>query len=118
MRLDGVVKKGWGHENIVISNDLYCGKFMHFNEDAEFSMHFHAKKHETWYVMEGLFEVHWIDTKTAKKNVKVLGKGKTWVNEPLVPHQIKCIKAGYILEVSTPDSVEDNYRVAPGDSQK
>jgi len=28
-----------------------------------------------------------------------------------------CQEEGTIIEVSTPDSVEDNYRVAPGDSQ-
>ena len=117
-RLSGKVKKGWGHEEIFITNDKYCGKFMHFKEGAKFSMHFHAQKHETWYVMEGLFEVIWIDTKTAKKNIEILGKEQTWTNEPLVPHQVHCIKEGYILEISTPDSVEDNYRVAPGDSQK
>jgi hypothetical protein len=33
-------------------------------------------------------------------------------------HQLHCITEGTILEVSTPDSVEDNYRVMPGDSQK
>jgi hypothetical protein len=36
---------------------------------------------------------------------------------PLHPHQVICIEAGTILEVSTPDSVEDNYRISPGDSQ-
>jgi hypothetical protein len=42
----------------------------------------------------------------------------TWNNPPLVPHQIECVEEGTIIEVSTPDSVEDNYRVEKGDSQK
>lgn len=117
-RLEGKVPKGWGSEEIFVTNDKYCGKFMHFNKDSKFSMHFHAQKQETWYVMSGLFELHWIDTKTAGKNVKILGKGDTWTNMPLVPHQLRCLNPGTILEVSTPDSVEDNYRVLPGDSQK
>jgi len=29
-----------------------------------------------------------------------------------------CVQEGMIVEVSTPDSVEDNYRVGKGDSQK
>jgi hypothetical protein len=41
-----------------------------------------------------------------------------WRNEPLEPHQLICLEEGTIIEVSTPDSVEDNYRVMPGDSQK
>jgi hypothetical protein len=33
-------------------------------------------------------------------------------------HQLVCVEQGTIIEVSTPDSVEDNYRVGKGDSQK
>jgi hypothetical protein len=40
-----------------------------------------------------------------------------WRNQPLFPHQLICIEEGSIIEVSTPDSVEDNYRILPGDSQ-
>jgi hypothetical protein len=35
-----------------------------------------------------------------------------------LPHQLHCLEEGTIIEVSTPDSVEDNYRVRPGDSQR
>ena len=117
-RLDGYVQKGWGHENIWITNDKYCSKFMVFNEGAKFSMHFHAVKEETWCVLDGEFKVLYINTKDASIGEKLLSKGDTWHNEPLMPHQLICIKSGTILEVSTPDSVEDNYRVFPGDSQK
>jgi hypothetical protein len=48
---------------------------------------------------------------------KILNEGDTHRNFPLEPHQLICIKQGVIIEVSTPDSVEDNYRVMPGDSQ-
>jgi hypothetical protein len=35
-----------------------------------------------------------------------------------MPHQLEAIEAGSsITEVSTPDSIEDNYRILPGDSQ-
>jgi len=36
----------------------------------------------------------------------------------MVPHQLICLESGTVVEVSTPDSVEDNYRIIPGDSQK
>jgi mannose-6-phosphate isomerase-like protein (cupin superfamily) len=118
MRLEGKVEKGWGHEEIWCTNDKYCGKFMHFYKGAKFSMHFHAIKDETWYVMSGDFEVRWIDTKDASFNYKRLSAGQVWHNPPLMPHQLVCYESGTIMEVSTPDSVEDNYRVLPGDSQK
>ena len=117
-RLEGHIEKGWGNELIWATNDKYCGKLLHFKNDTKFSMHFHAEKDETWYVLTGKFIVHWINTKTAEKYSTKLGPGSIWRNEPLVPHQLECIEAGTIIEVSTPDSVEDNYRVMPGDSQK
>ena len=116
-RLEGRVKKGWGSEEIWATNDRYCGKMMHFNKGAKFSMHFHREKDETWYVLSGKFIVRWINTDDATISERELDEGNTWRNSPLVPHQLVCIEAGTIIEVSTADSVEDNYRVMPGDSQ-
>ena len=118
MRLEGVVKKGWGSEEIWVTNDKYCSKFMHFNRGAKFSMHFHSQKEETWYVISGKFVVEWIDTKTSEVKSTIIEVGDTWHNPPLLPHRLCCLEEGTILEASTPDSVEDNYRVMPGDSQK
>lgn len=117
-RLQGYVEKGWGHELIWATNDHYCGKLLHFNQGAQFSMHFHKDKDETWLVLSGKFMVRTIDTSNADVNEKFLEPGDTWHNPPLLPHQIFCIEQGTIVEVSTPDSVEDNYRVAKGDSQR
>lgn len=118
MRLEGFVKKGWGHELIWTTNDKYCGKLLEFNQGSKFSMHFHAVKDETWYVLSGKFLVKSINTKNASIYESELNPGDTWHNPPLVPHQVICLETGTIIEVSTADSVEDNYRVMPGDSQK
>jgi mannose-6-phosphate isomerase-like protein (cupin superfamily) len=117
-RLEGLVDKGWGHELIFATNDKYCGKLLNFNEGAKFSMHFHAIKDETWLVFEGLFDVLTINTDDASVKKRRLQPGDSLRIEPLVPHQLFCIEEGTIIEVSSPDSVEDNYRVAKGDSQK
>lgn len=116
-RLNGYVKKGWGHEFIFATNDLYCGKLLKFNKGAKFSMHFHAHKDETWYVLSGKFIIHTINTDNAKMNECKLVEGDVWRNLPLEPHQLECLEEGTIIEVSTPDSIEDNYRVLAGDSQ-
>lgn len=118
MRLEGLVKKGWGSELIWVTNDHYCSKFLNFETGAKFSMHFHSDKVETWYVLSGRFEIETIDTKTAETHTKILASGGVHHNPPLVPHRVICLEAGTIIEVSTPDSVEDNYRVQPGDSQQ
>jgi len=118
MRLEGFVEKGWGHERIWATNDKYCGKLLNFKTGSKFSMHFHAEKEETWYVLSGKFKVRTINTQNAKQMELMIGEGMTWHNMPLVPHQLECIEEGVIIEVSTADSVEDNYRVMPGDSQR
>jgi mannose-6-phosphate isomerase-like protein (cupin superfamily) len=118
MRLEGFVKKGWGHELIWATTDKYCGKLLKFNTGSKFSMHFHSEKDETWYVLSGKFSVRYIDTTDASIHEAELNPGDVWHNKPLMPHQVICVEEGTLIEVSTPDSVEDNYRVMPGDSQK
>jgi quercetin dioxygenase-like cupin family protein len=116
-QLKGLVPKGWGSEYIWASNDQYCGKFLNFEKGGQFSMHFHRDKMETWYVQSGQFEVEVIDTADASVTKKILNPGSTHHNNPLIPHRVTCLEAGTIIEVSTADSVEDNYRILPGDSQ-
>jgi len=85
---------------------------------AKFSMHFHNEKDETWFVNSGRFKVRWIDTKDATIFEKELKEGDTWHNPPLQPHQLEALEAmSSVTEVSTADSVEDNFRLIPGDSQ-
>jgi len=118
-RLSGVVKKGWGYELIWATTDKYCGKIMVFERaGSKFSMHFHREKDETWFINSGKFLVRWIDTKDAKLYSKELNEGETWHNPPLQPHQLEALTDNAsVSEVSTSDSVEDNYRIIPGDSQ-
>ena len=118
-RLHGKVEKGWGYELIWATNDLYCGKIMVFEKvGSKFSMHFHKQKDESWFVNNGRFLLRWIDTESAKLNEQELRSGDTWHNPPLQPHQLVYMEPGSsITEVSTADSVEDNFRIWPGDSQ-
>lgn len=110
--------KGWGHEEIFASTEQYCGKILHFNQHGRCSMHFHANKHETWRVIGGKFVVEYLDITTGKQNQQTLNTGDVWVNPPLLPHRLVCLEQGEILEVSSEDRAEDNYRVSPGDSQQ
>jgi|TARA_R110000803_G_scaffold46198_7_gene97019 quercetin dioxygenase-like cupin family protein len=117
-RLEGFVEKAWGSELIWATNDLYCGKLMKFNAGCSFSMHLHKEKDETWYVLSGKFILKLIDTKNASVAEQILNTGDVWRNEPMLPHQLYCLEEGTIIEVSTPDSVEDNYRVAKGKGRR
>lgn len=118
MRLHGEVTKGWGSELIWASTDQYCGKLLRFDRGAKFSMHFHAEKEETWYVISGLFILKRINTDNAQIKESTLKPKDVWTNHQFEPHQLICIEEGTILEISTEDCIWDNYRVMPGDSQK
>ncbi len=119
-RLEGKVEKGWGYEQIWVTNDSYCSKLLYFREKGQkFSMHFHVNKLESWLVLNGSFLLEILNTDTAKITQYTMDKDSTWTNNRLVPHRLTALEDNStILEVSTPDSVEDNYRVLPGDSQK
>jgi quercetin dioxygenase-like cupin family protein len=118
-RFNGFVKKGWGYEYIFATNDLYCGKILHFNKKGnKFSMHFHAEKDESWYVTSGSFILRILDTRNATVKESVLNKGDSIRIFPLTVHQVEALEDdSELFEVSTADSDEDNYRVLPGDNQ-
>jgi mannose-6-phosphate isomerase-like protein (cupin superfamily) len=111
------VPKGWGHERIIINTEQYCGKILHFHSGAQFSMHYHIRKTETWYVYSGKFEFRWIDTTSAETHSRTLTVGDVVTNAIGQPHQLVCIEEGDIFEVSTQHFDSDSYRVAKGDSQ-
>jgi uncharacterized RmlC-like cupin family protein len=115
----GKVSKGWGYELIWATNNLYCGKLMVFESvGSKCSMHLHKEKDETWFVNAGKFKLKYIDTVTSTIHEKELNPGDTWRNPPMMPHQLIALEPNsVILEVSTPDSIQDNYRIFPGDSQ-
>jgi mannose-6-phosphate isomerase-like protein (cupin superfamily) len=118
-RFSGFVRKGWGYEYIFATNELYCGKILHFDKVGnKFSMHFHANKDESWYVLSGSFILRLLDTRTATTKESILTKGDSIRMFPLTVHQLEALEDGSeIVEVSTPDCDEDNYRIIPGDSQ-
>ena len=114
-----VVDKGWGREVIFASNKFYCGKMLCFDKaGAKCSMHFHAMKMETWMVTNGKFAVWFVDTDTAELYKDELNVGDVWHNNANFPHQLEALEDdSVIIEVSTADMIEDNYRILPGDSQ-
>jgi quercetin dioxygenase-like cupin family protein len=113
-----IVNKGWGHELIIVNNDKYCGKVLHFIKDAKFSMHYHLLKQETWYVTSGKFIFKYIDTTNASIIEQELETGDIITNKVGQPHQIICIEEGDIFEISTTHYDSDSYRIFKGDSQK
>lgn len=112
------VEKGWGHELIFANEPLYCGKILHFNTGEKTSMHFHAEKVETFYVLTGEYNITTINTRDASRNTTHLIPGEKMDIPRLFPHQIESVFGGDIIEVSTHDDANDSYRIEEGSSQR
>ncbi len=110
--------KGWGEEVWLVNNELYCGKLLKFNAGATFSDHYHKVKTETWYVLEGEFELRHYDLTNADRLVSKLGPGDVAHIPPSTPHQLVALTPATIIEISTTHDEADSYRIGKGDSQK
>ncbi len=117
--LSGLVKKVGGSEEIQVTNEHYCNKFMYFNKNDKFSMHFHVTRIETWYVIYGKFTLEVIDTKTAEIKVVNLNIRDTMYIDQLIPYRLTCHEAGTIFrsKYSRKYSIIIFNRVFTGDSQ-
>lgn len=109
-----IVPKGWGREIIFVNNDEYCGKILCFDKGKKFSMHFHIRKKETWYVSKGKFILVWIDTLNGITYTEYLNVGDVITNERGEPHQLIALEDSEVFEVSTKHYDEDSFRIWKG----
>lgn len=108
-----VVEKKWGRELIIDNNDKYCGKFLHFDKNSKISNHFHVKKSETWYVLEGEIEFQYFDYEAGEKKVKTMVHGDTVFIPAGVLHRGETKTGCLIVEVSSQHFDNDSYRIQP-----
>jgi mannose-6-phosphate isomerase-like protein (cupin superfamily) len=109
--------KGWGKEEWIINCQDYCMKFLDFKAGTKGSMHFHVRKHETWYIAYGKLSLSTINTENASQTQLILTQGDIVDIPRLNPHQVEALEDTRIIEVSTQHFEEDSYRVSPGSSQ-
>jgi mannose-6-phosphate isomerase-like protein (cupin superfamily) len=110
--------KGWGEEIWIANNEKYCGKILNFFKGAEFSMHYHIKKEETWAVTKGKLLLKYYDLTNAEEKQRTLIVGDTVHLKPCVPHKLIALEESSVFEVSTQHFEDDSYRVQKGSSQK
>lgn len=112
--------KGWGYEDWYRNEPDYCAKGLHFRPGGRFSLHFHLRKHETWIIARGTFQLEIVDPKSARRISTVLRVGDHQCIPPGTPHRLTNLGKGWgwIIECSTQHFEEDSYRIEPGDSQK
>ena len=108
-----VVGKSWGTEEWFANNETenYCGKILTILEGESTSMHYHADKHETFFVLQGSLKVDWIDTKQGVENTTVLGCGGAMEMPRLRPHRLVALNGNVkLIEASTYHRDEDSFR--------
>ena len=108
--------KGWGHEEWIVNNDLYCGKILHFQDGKRCSYHFHKLKTETFYLQSGMMKILFSftdDISTADE--LILSPGQTFHVPIGLRHQMIALEESDLFEFSTQHLEEDSYRVVRGD---
>jgi len=126
-----IIPKGWGQEEIIINNDLYCGKILTFNALKKASKHFHRHKDETFYLESGLVELSYIDVgirfhsdeffkdlleEFNKNKITILLKpGESFHIPPGRIHQVFALEDSVVIEFSTHSEGSDSHRLEKGD---
>lgn len=111
-----IVPKGWGHEQIIVNTDAYCGKLLVFSEGRQASWHYHEKKDETFYLLSGNVQVLVGDDDDRTNATAVVMKiGDSLRLTPGKRHQVFAFMDSVIAEFSTHDDPADSIRVIKGD---
>jgi len=105
------VDKVWGEEIILVNSHLYCGKLLIGDRGAESSYHYHKKKLETFYALEGQV-ILTIEGKDYMLNLS--SRPKTI--EPNERHMFYGITKAKIIEFSTHHDDEDVFRLTESKS--
>lgn len=98
------IDKIWGFEEIVVNNGLYCGKILHLRKNCQCSIHFHRKKNETFYVLDGMVHME------VDNEVYLMKAGHSIFVPRRTLHRFTGLMDSRIIEFSTPDEECDSYR--------
>lgn len=99
------VKKVWGKEIWLVNCEEYCCKFLYLNKNALSSSHYHRKKKETFYALQGQVA---LTIKGKDHMLNPASRPKTI--EPGAIHSFRGITDAIILEVSTRHEDGDTFR--------
>lgn len=100
--------KVWGYERWLCNNEKYCGKILVIEPFFQCSVHYHKKKHETFFILSGGVFLE------LEGDISFLYPGNVITIEPGKSHRFTAshIKAE-IIEISTQHFEEDSFRTEP-----
>jgi mannose-6-phosphate isomerase-like protein (cupin superfamily) len=111
--------KGWGYEDWIANNNLYCGKLLFFNKGKKCSIHYHKDKHETFFLQSGKMQILLSDSledyEKGKTTTILLEKGDSLEIWSGRVHQMLALEDSELFEFSTHHEEEDSYRIVKGD---
>jgi mannose-6-phosphate isomerase-like protein (cupin superfamily) len=115
------VLKSWGREEVFVESPYCVKKLVYEHEGIASSLHYHERKHETFTILDGLFEVS--TRRSLPKGAEILHRrylsaGEVIEIQPGTQHQVRWLgqsETGVILECSTADDPEDCIRLAPSE---
>ena len=105
-------EKLWGAEYLLVSNEKYCSKILVLNYGFQSSLHFHKIKDETFLCISGRVYLE-IVNEAGNIDTRTLSPGTPGVRlSPYVKHRFYASTlGGVVLEVGTPHSDDDVYRI-------
>lgn len=109
-----VQPKGWGQEVWIHNDALYCGKLLSLKADKRCSLHFHKKKHETFYVQSGRLTMR-LRHSDGREESFIMNPADILEITPGLAHQFTGITDCEIFEFSTQHFEDDSYRIEKGD---
>ena len=99
-RSENCIKKPWGSETIIETNEFYTVKKLFMKTGYKCSLQYHEKKHETIYVLSGIMRL-WIGSGVDSIEYRILNAGDTYVIETEIVHRMESIDDCVYLESST-----------------
>ena len=106
--------KGWGHEVWIHNDERYCGKILVVKKDKKCSLHYHQKKHETFYIQSGRIHMR-VRYEDGREQSFEMKPGDVLELAPGTAHQFTGLEDSEIMEFSTQHFEDDSYRLERGD---
>ena len=105
-----LIKKPWGQEEVIESNEQYMVKKLTMWKDHRCSLQFHNHKKETIYVLSGQLRIYVGQTKDDLTS-RIYGPHESITLSPGIVHRMEGVEDSVYLEASTPE-MDDVVRLS------
>lgn len=111
-----IVRKAWGGERWIANGPSYCGKILDVLPGHRCSLHYHIRKAETLYVLEGSVLFEWAPhDRPEELRQKEMWPGSALDVQPYLAHRFTALAwPASIIETSTQHFEDDSVRLEQG----